>query len=58
MQYETKTHKIHNNYRCLSLFVERTACWPIMHDRVNVAVNWVCACQAVHTISSVLWAPR
>ena len=37
-----------DKYGCSALFV-RTACFPIMRYRVNVAVNCVCAWQAVHT---------
>ena len=47
---------------CL-LFVEQTVCWPVMCDRVNVAVNWVCVWRTAHTwhlhsytISYDLWA--
>jgi len=51
--------RLSDNYGCSVLF-DRTACWPIMRYRVNVAVNWVCAWRAVYTctISYDLWAPR
>jgi len=47
-----------NNHRRSALFVERNASWPIMHDRVNVAVNWVCAWQAMHTwhVHDIIWS--
>ena len=46
-RHQSNDH-LSDNYVCSALFV-RTACWPIMRYRVNVAVNSVCAWRAVYT---------